>query len=118
MKATTDSNGKYRLYNMTSGLYLFQASQHINGRVIRISHDQPYQVEYSGIKFEPTQLKISPSTPNIPAFIPNRYNVVVVVVVVVVVIVVVFMQNTITCTYFNVFQIFCVWKNYYQLNAN
>lgn len=26
MKATTDSNGKYRLYNMTSGLYLFQAS--------------------------------------------------------------------------------------------
>lgn len=26
MKAVTDSNGKYRLYNITSGLYLFQAS--------------------------------------------------------------------------------------------
>ena len=26
MKVTTGSNGKYRLYNMTSGHYLFQAS--------------------------------------------------------------------------------------------
>ncbi|XP_065911657.1 BOS complex subunit NOMO1-like isoform X2 [Dysidea avara] len=56
MKATSDSHGNYRLFNMTSGLYLFQ-------------------VESANIKFEPMKMKISPSAPNIPPFIPSKYSV-------------------------------------------